>query len=184
MSSIVIPLFDFLLHSKLLSLVAVDEVHQYVIFGSDFRRKFLELNEKFFSKLILSHHSHHYCQCLCVPVLFMTAKFNQELLHPLELLTSLHFYSVNYFWSKRTQFARRTVKIECIFSNKKKRLIKDKLKERLPGNIDSKDVVYSSSAKTVESIIEDVDKFINYPDTIEGDNILIIGDLESDWKFV
>lgn len=114
----------------------------------------------------------------------MTATFNQELQRLLQLMTSLHFYPDNYFWSDKLLISRRTVKVECILSHQKKRLVKEYLLNNLSTNIDAKNIVYSLSAKAAESFTDEVDKFMNYPDTIDGDSILIVADLESDWKFV
>ena len=51
-------------------------------------------------------------------------------------------------------------------------------------NVCDKAIVYSSSVKAIKGLAEGIDNHMNYPNTIDGDTILIIGDLESDWKFV
>ena len=94
-------LFEFLTLSKILSMVVVDEAHQFVTFGSSFRSNFLLLKEHLFSKLILSHHCDKHEQLLRVPALFMTATLNEELLDHLQRMTDMCFYPHHVFWAKK-----------------------------------------------------------------------------------
>ena len=71
------PLCTFMLRSKLLSLVVVDEVHQFVTCGTSFRPKFMTLHDFTFSKIILFHVSDNKEQHLKAPVILMTETMNQ-----------------------------------------------------------------------------------------------------------
>ena len=99
-------------------------------------------------------------------------------------MTNMRLYHHNYFWANKTDFSRQTILIQCCFSHQKQKLIKTKLQERLGGNVSNKALVYSSSSKGIEVIGERIDSCMNYLDTVDGDTIVIQGDLELDWKFV
>ena len=62
--------------------------------------------------------------------------------------------------------------------------IKESLTCTLNDNIDKKAIVYCNVAKSVTTIRDSLDDWLNQADNkIEGDTLLINGDLESEWKF-
>ena len=175
-------LVDFLIRSSMLKMVVVDEVHQFIQYGSTFRPAFRSLKDYLFRKLILRQEYNTRHQLLKVPIVFMTATFSSELIEHLNIMTDIKLYPSNIFWSDKIKFSRRNIRIQTILTSQKKKKIKDHLCSQLGTNYTDKAIIFSSTAKAIESTIEDVDNFINYPDTIEGDCVLINGDMESSWK--
>jgi hypothetical protein len=65
------------------------------------------------------------------------------------------------------------------------KIIKESLLSTLKDNLNKKAIVYSNVAKSVNQIRDNLDDWLNeYATKIEGDTILINGDLESEWKFL
>ena len=81
-------LMQDLTRSSILRLVCIDEVHQFVDFGLTFRYKFAKLKKTLFKHIIVNEaETSQNSAKLKVPVLFMTATFNEYLLKLLEKLT-------------------------------------------------------------------------------------------------
>ena len=64
------------------------------------------------------------------------------------------------------------------------KMIKTLLHNTLHDNIHKKAIIYCNTASSVDKIRDEIDNWLNEANTkIEGDTILINGDLESEWKF-
>jgi len=111
-----------LINRKVLKLVCIDEIHFFVMFGITFRKEFTLLKNSFF-RHILSNRDPRYsyasglCYDLKVPLLLMTATFNQSLLGLLETMIGVKVLSINYLWSGREKMVRRHIRINILISS-------------------------------------------------------------------
>jgi superfamily II DNA helicase RecQ len=183
-------LIDILVKKELLRLVCFDEVHLFVSFGLSFRLDFIRLRESLFKKLQMRGsddgiaNSFGESTLVTVPILFMTATFNHTLLMLLQKMTGLALENESFHWSDCSSFKRRNINIELSFSSYKTKIIKQLLKDHLSINLNSKAIIYSSVARSTEKIQDTLDVWLDDPLNIDGDTILINGDLEPEWKFV
>ena len=99
-------LFDMMIQQNIIRLICIDEVHQFVSFGLSFRYDFSKLRNKLFSKIIQTDKSSDKSQELKVPVLFMTATFNSDMLNFLKKLTGLSIYNPTHAWSPIGDFKK------------------------------------------------------------------------------
>jgi superfamily II DNA helicase RecQ len=174
-------MIDVFTYQKQLSLVCVDEVHLFVEYAITFRPSFLKLKAILFDKIkaFLNNGS-----TICVPCLFMTATFNNELKTLLQQMTGLFITPPNTFWSDEASFQRRNIRLDVIVSNYKMKYIKNAIERTLGGNLTKKMIIYSNVARRVETIREETDSWLDSNPSIDGDTIVINGDLEAEWKFV
>jgi superfamily II DNA helicase RecQ len=184
-------LIDTLIHNEVLKFVCFDEVHLFVSFGISFRPNFIRLKELLFEKLrlrgtapIQQRENTGQSTTLKIPILFMTATFNDVLLKHLEKMTGLSIKQDCFHWSGCNTFQRRNIQIAMSFTSYKTKIIKALMKDHLETNINSKAIVYSSVAKSTEKIQDTLDMWLDDPLNVDGDTILINGDLEPEWKFV
>ena len=138
-----------LINNGVLKLVCVDEIHLFVIFGVTFRKSFVNLKDTFFKHLIdnskttsSSSHDVH----LKVPLLLMTATFNNRLLGIMETMIGIKVLRENYLWSGRKKMARRNIRINVEFTLQSTRVIKRVLKSTLSDNLNKKCIVYTNTA--------------------------------------
>ena len=172
-------LIDELLKIKMLNLLCIDEVHLFIDFGLSFRRKFLNLRNVIFNKIIensINNDMQSNTTYLKIPVVCMTATFNINLLHLLQQMTNITFNPRRFFWSQKDLFKKRHIKIEIKYSSQYKKLIKDNLYLFLKNNIKSKAVVCSNTAKKVTELQEDVRHWMTCPtDGYVGTTALVVG---------
>ena len=100
-------------------MVCIDEIHLFVIFGITFRKSFINLKESFFKHLI--DRSKHETDAphavhLKVPLLLMTATFNNRLLGIFEKMIGIKVLRENYLWSRRQKMAHRNIGINVAFT--------------------------------------------------------------------
>ena len=62
--------------------------------------------------------------------------------------------------------------------------MKKYLKSRLKNDLKSKAIVYSNEATSVQTVREEVDQWLNEVKTLDGGTMMMLGDLESEWKFL
>jgi hypothetical protein len=173
-----------LIQKKTLSLVCVDEVHLYVQFAITFRPSIISLKSLLFDLLHVSNQSNNSYQTLKVPVLFMTATFNKTLLDLLTKVTGLSIKSESTFWSDASSFARRNINIQISCTIYKMKVIKVELKRYLKGDDNNKAIIYSNVSSQVTSMREKIDSWLDSPDSLEGDTLIINGELPSEWKLI
>jgi hypothetical protein len=114
----------------------------------------------------------------------MTATFNTTLLSYLQQITGFDIPNPSLFWSSSKSFSRHNIDISISLSNFKMKAIKESLTCTLNDNIDKKSILYCNVAKSVTTIGDSLDNWLNEADNkIKGDTLLINGDLESEWKF-
>ena len=180
-------LIQVLMEKKLLKFICVDEVHQFIEHAVSFRPTFLELQEKLFKKILDKHQTTpDTCQqsVLHVPIVFMSATFNERLFYLLQKITKFHFHIEDVFWSEQHEFKRRNIDMTLTYSQFKYKSIKSSLENSLKNNIDDKAIIYSNVAAHTERIQENIDRSFNESDMLLGDTLLINGEMDSEWKFV
>ena len=121
-----------LIEPKVMKLVCIDEIHLFVMFGLTFRKEFTLLKNTFFRHLLCKRDSRYtYASGLChdlkVPLLLMTATFNQSLLGLLETMIGVKVLASNYLWSGRGNMARRHICINITVSSQSTCYIKKAL---------------------------------------------------------
>jgi hypothetical protein len=121
---------------------------------------------------------------LKVPIIFMPAAFNHTLLILLQKMTGLAVENELFYWSDCCSFKLHNIKIKLSFSSYKTKIIKQLLKGHLNNSLNSKRIIYSSVARSTEKIQDTLDVWLDDLLNIDGDTILINGDLEPEWKFI
>ena len=186
-------IIDKIIAKKVLRLVCIDEVHQFVSFGSSFRPEFGDLRDTLFKKLIV-HDGGHLVgnsvipvggSCLLkIPLIFMTATITNELVIYLQRFVGIRMFSQNYLWAGRERMKRRTVKIDLHVTTTPMKIICTVLENTLSHDLLKKAIVYTNTAAQAESIQNKIDLLLENEATFEGDTLLIIGDLETEVKQV
>ena len=176
-----------LINNGVLKLVCVDEIHLFVMFGITFRKSFVNLKDTFFKYLIdkskttsSSSHAIH----LKVPLLLMTATFNNRLLGIMEKMIGIKVLRENYLWSGRKKIAQRNIRINVEFTLQSTRVIKRVLKSTLSDNLNKKCIVYTNTVSCLDQLKIDVEHWLDSSDGIKGDALIIHGDMKAEVKFV
>ena len=94
--------------------MCIDEVHQFVMFSTTFGPEFGLLRESLFN-LIMDKNNNatiggDLSARLKIPLLAMTATFNEPLLNIFEKRIGIKVLPQNHLWSGRNAMQRRTVK--------------------------------------------------------------------------
>jgi hypothetical protein len=119
-----------------------------------------------------------------IPIIFMTATFNIDLLNYLQHIGGFVIPNPSIFWSDTLSFSCCNITIKISSAVLQMKIIKECLSHTLKDNLNKKAIVYLNVAKSVNVIRDNIDDWLNeYSTKIEGDTILINGDLESEWKF-
>ena len=174
-------LVDELIKNKILKLICVDEVHQFVLFTLSFRTDICKLKNSFFKKIKDTSHTHN----LRIPLLLMTATMTIELVQQFEQISGIILNPNNYVWASATEISRRHICInfEILPSHILPKL-QNILKDVLENNLHKKVIVYTSTAKKAEDLKEKIDHFLDDNPTIKGDTMLIYGNMYADVKFL
>ena len=172
-------LIDDLIQIKMLNLTCIDEVHLFIDFGLSFRRKFLNLRESLFNKIIkkqINNDMQTSSTHLIMPLLCMTATFNPKLSHLLQQMTNIRFDTRRFFWSPNRLFKKRHIKMCIKCSSQCKKVVKDNLHLFLKPDAKSKAVVCSNTAKKVTESQDDVRQWMTCPtDGHVGTTALVVG---------
>lgn len=172
-------LFHKLLELKLLRLICIDEVHQYVEFGTTFRPAIMKLKQQMF-KFIVDEVDKYKTM---IPILFMTATFDLKRFQLLKEMTDLHFFQENIFWGNKASFSKRNIKLQVKYSNQfwgvTKSYIHSKINE---DNESSKVIICCNVSKKAEKLQQKLDSWLDLNPGIIGDSILIVGSLETELK--
>ena len=164
-----------LIEKGLLRLVCVDEVHQFVHFGTSFRYEFSYLRHSLFNKLLLDDK-------LQVPLLFMTATFNEGLKVLLQKMTGLTIGSQNYVWSKKEGFDKRHINMIVSTTTQYKKVMKDNVNDVLSMDWRNKVIIYTSTAKETNYLKEEIDFWLDEEDSLKGDSLAMYGEQEAEVK--
>ena len=173
-----------LIINQTLSLVCIDEVHLYVQFAITFRPSIISLKTILFDLLHLHNPINQNIHLLKVPVLFMTATFNDNMNKLLNKITGLKIEKECIFWSESDSFSRRNINIEVSLTIYKIKVIKDQLNRYLKDRHTTKAIIYSNISSQVVSMREKIDNWLDEPESFDGDTMIINGELPSEWKLV
>ena len=158
-------------------MVCIDEIHLYVAYGCSFRKKFQLLLNHLFAKIKLSHESS------TIPILLMTATFNNQLLRLLEKMIGIHICNRNIFWADIKKFQKRHINISFNYSVQQYSYMKSQLQLNLTQGSTNKAIVITNVAKKSIQCQEHIDTWQDIENKVLGDTILILGDMESELKF-
>ena len=97
-----------LIQKCILKLVCIDEVHLFVMFGITFRKEFTALKTLLFRHLLNNidpryTYSSGLCVDLKVPLLLMTATFDNTLLDLLQKMIGIKVIPQNYLWAGKVK---------------------------------------------------------------------------------
>ena len=189
--------FIGLIERKMLQLVCLDEIHMFVMFGLTFRKEFTLLKDSFFKHLVAQYStdfpSHQFSDdanrtnlgfYLKVPLLLMTATFNTELLKLMENMIGIQVVPQNHLWGGRNSMARRNIQIHVDFTKQRLKHVKSVLEDTLIGNLKKKCIVYTNTASSLEPMQQDLELWLDMNPDIQGDILVINGDLKPEVKFV
>lgn len=109
----------------------------------------------------------------------MTATFNSLLLDMLQKMTGVKISSPNCVWSSRVNMARRNICIHVDFTTQRLRHINSMLENTISNNLNKKCIVYTNTSLYLEQIHVDVELWLVKREGIQGDMIVIYGDLKS-----
>ena len=180
-----------LIGKKVLKLICIDEVHQYLSFGLTFRKSFCSLKRRIFDQVVdkknVLNRPDELPIYLKVPLLCMTATFNSTLVNLLEKMVGIRFLPSNYFWSNRRNMEKRNIKIEFVCTVQSLRVVKKSILSCLSKDTQKKCIIYSNTATSLESLKERIDSWldteVNIPTLIiPGDTLLITGNIEPELK--
>ena len=124
------------------------------------------------------------CVDLKVPLLLMTATFDNTLLDLLQKMIGIKVVPQNYLWAGKVKMSRRHIKLNVSITFKRSKEVKDVLKYTLRGNINKKVIVYTNTAEFLETLRSDIESWLDLSDDIKGDIIVIQGNLQPEVKFV
>jgi len=183
--SIMVTLID----RRVMKLVCIDEIHLFVMFGITFRKEFTLLKNTFFRHLVCNLDPRYtYATSLChdlkIPLLLMTATFNNSLLSLSEKMIGVKVLPNNFLWCGRGKMARRHIKINVSMTIQSTRYVKKVLESTLSGNLNKKAIVYTNTAACLEQLRSDLELWMDMQDNIQGDVLIIQGDLQPEVKFV
>lgn len=178
-----------LIDRGVMNLVCIDEIHLFVMFGITFRKEFTLLKSTFFRYLLgdndpRSKYATGLCHDLKVPILLMTATFNNCLLRLLEKMIGVKVLPTNFLWAGREKMARRHICIDVSMTIQSTRYVKKILEATLSGNLHKKAIVYTNTAACLEQLRSDLELWMDMQDNIQGDVLIIQGDLQPEVKFV
>ena len=172
-----IKFIDTILDRKFMRLLCIDEIHLYVSYGCSFRKRFQLLLEKLFSKIKLSDNTSS------IPILLMTATFNNQLLRMLEKMIGINVSHRNMFWADTKNFQKRHINISLLYSVQQYNKAKTQLEQNLKDKPTHKAIVITNVANKASQCQESIDSWLDIENKIKGDTILIIGDQEAELKF-
>jgi superfamily II DNA helicase RecQ len=131
---------DVIIQKTLLQFIAVNEIHLFIHFACSFRQEFSWLQPYLFSKLQSCDSSLR----TTVPVLFMTATCNKNILKNVKLLSGLKFHVTNIFWPPRLGMWHHNVTFDNCYSSPPLGIIQSCLKKLITTNNKSKFMIYSN----------------------------------------
>ena len=194
MKPVFLQMFHKLIDNGILRLICIDEVHQFVNFGASFRPEFGDLRRALFSKIVIKPNTDPQFHesspiplgdgvLLKIPVLFMTATMNFDLLQQLQLLVGIKLLREMMLWGGRSTFKRRTVKMSMNIASKNLPIIIcSTIRNIISSDIQKKLIIYTNTADQARSIAEEIDIVNDEKSLFKGDTLLIIGDQDPEVK--
>ena len=170
---------SWLIESRRLSMVCVDEVHLFVHFGMTFRNEFKQLTPILFDKLKVTGSSYR----TTIPILFMTGTCSKSIVTMIEKITGIGFdTSSNVFWPPASEMKHRQVFFDVAYSIQAMSLFKKRVGPLLKETTTDKFIIYTNTRATVERITPKVTNWIDL-EGYKADVLKIIGTLLREQKF-
>ena len=102
----------------------------------------------------------------------------------LQKMTGVWIPPPNYLWSSRLKMARRNIRIHVDFTTQRLKHIKSVLENTLSNNLNKKCIVYTNTSSCLEQMQSDIELWLDMKEDIQGDVVVIYGDLKPEVKFV
>ena len=144
-----------IINKKILKITCIDEVHQFIDFGTSFRKSFCLLKENLFKNSIdQSVHCNKTCfpSTLTIPIIAMTATFNMSLLESLEKMIGVKFLRANVFWATKSEMRKNHINADIVPSQELFRDVKKHLNEALATENNRKCMVCGNAAKKKQAM--------------------------------
>lgn len=173
------PLLNIIILNRILTMICIDEVHQFVEFGITFRKEFSKLKNLIST---LMHSPSSPLSHMDVPILCMTATFNSSLKSLLSKMIGFEFVPSNTFWASRKNFSKRHISISSNYCNQVLPTLKKELQSHIVQNdLSWKAIICCNTATNAESIKAKFDEWLD-DNEYTGDSILVVGSQESELK--
>ena len=166
-----------LIQKRILKLACIDEVHLFVMFGITFRKKFTLLKISLFQHLINNVDLRYTCASgLCVelkvPLLLMTATFNNTLLGLLQKMIEVKVIHHTYLWAGEVKMSQSHIKLNVSITFKRSKEVKYVLDYTLRGNINKEVIIYTNTTEFLDTLRSDIESWLDLTDNIKGDIIV------------
>jgi superfamily II DNA helicase RecQ len=176
-------LLHWLIVRDRLSMVTVDEVHLFVHFGLTFRKEFMHLTAKLFSRLRCgpsNNYSKHFTK---IPILFMTATCTKFIVERVESMIGFIIdKSVNVFWPGPLGMDHRQVFLDVQYTTQSLSAFKAKAAPRFKDDLVEKFIVYSNTRATIKRVTPKLCDWVD-GEGYKVDILSIVGSLLREQKF-
>ena len=162
---------------KKLNLFCIDKIHLFVEFGISFRPIFQSIKDKIISLLYNNDNS------VNIPILLMSATFDKTMYHIIQSMLGIRIFSNNIFWADASCFKKRHISIQMKYSLQTFKHTMDKINKYCSGDDSNKVIIISSTATKASDVQVKLDSWLDNKTTIQGDTVLVFGDLETATKF-
>ncbi len=188
-------LIDYIIATKLLRLVTVDELHLYAAFGLSFRDEFVQLTEHLFVKLrvnsydasnIRSHKKRklNIAKKTRVPILWMTATALKSIIQELEQMTRIQISHDPrcIFWPPALEMYQPRVNLDVVYSSTPITKFKDRIIGVLQEDRQKKFIWYTNNLYTLEQNIKNMLLAFDSNPNIMADLVPLSGDFVKEQK--
>jgi superfamily II DNA helicase RecQ len=177
-------LLHWLIARNRLSMVTVDEVHLFVHFSLIFRKEFMFLTAKLFSKLQCGTSNNYSKKFSKVPILFMTATCTKFIIERVEssMIGFTIDKSVNVFWLGPLGMDHRQVFLDVQYTTQALSAFKTKAGPRLKDHLMEKYIVYSNTRATIKRITPKLCDWVD-GEGLKVDILTIVGSLLREHRF-
>ena len=166
-----------LIDSNKLNLLCIDEIHLFLEFGISFRPIFQDMKTKIIKLL------HKDSKSLKVPLLMMTATFDLVMFNMIQKMLGINIDREHVFWAEYFTFQKRHINIEIKYSIQSYKSTTDEIKRYFSQTDDNKGVIICSTASKAKEVQTKLDHWLDSNESIEGDTVLVVGDLDTETKF-
>ena len=173
----VMSFFVSVVEKDLLRLFCIDEVHLFVQFGLSFRQSFQLIKKSTIDKLIDKESGQMH-----VPILCMTATFNNKLMNLLENMLGFTIEKNNIFWGDMNSFAKRNIFMSMKCTHHQFKSTCEDIATLSTDDYSSKCIILTSTAKKAKKVQNKLDIFLDKNENIVGDSIVVIGNQETELK--
>ena len=164
-------------------MVTVDKVHLFVHFGLTFRKEFMYLTSKLFTKLRCGTSNNYSKKFSKVPILFMTATCTKFIVERVESMIGFTIdKSANVFWPGPLGMDHRQVFLDVQYTTQALSSFKTKSASRFKDDLVEKYIVYSNTRATIKRITPKLCDWVD-GEGYKVDILTIVGSLLREQKF-